>query len=212
MRAILTASALTAAALVAAPAAAAPLDFFFNILTVSDDPAYDGLSGSGTVTIEDTLLTGVGEEILLLSTADSGGDPGEVVGGLLSLSVTMFTGQSFEQAFTQDDDVDFPDFPQALFIDGELDAIDFVVAEAFADNLTPIDAPDVISFGSGFFEDLVGVAPAVATLSVTAPTAAVAAAPTFEFTVVTTSEIPLPAAAPLMLVGLAGFAALRRKG
>jgi hypothetical protein len=181
---------------------AAEVTVNFNVEVIGDIPAYVGLTSYGTLVYNNEFLTGSGEEALAFTayTADPlDPDDYDVVAGLVSFSMTMFVGETFEQTFTAADDAWEPDFPEFYFFDGELYGVDFVVDELF----TPIDAPgvDVVlaaynCFCGGEF-----------TLSAGAGDPNV-------LTAVVASPIPVPAALPLMLggLGLLGVAARRRKG
>jgi hypothetical protein len=173
----------------------------FDVDLFSFNAAYDLAPGSGTLVYNDAELTNVGEEAMALSarTADPG-DPldYDVLAGLISFSLTLFTGETYQQTFTAADDAEYPDLPEIYFFDGELFGMDFFVDEEFTTFLAPgffaVMANYTCGCGGEFFLSTgLGV-----------PN---------ELTVVL-GEVPVPAALPLMLggLGLLGLAARRRKG
>ncbi len=102
-----------------------------------------GETGMGTITYDDALLTGVGDETL-----------GPLDGLMVDFTI-------FGQLFTGSDDVDFDSFPTLDFTDGVPVFLDYVVAEASLLPFVPTDIvdPRVLGFSFGF--GLIEVAPLV---------------------------------------------------
>ncbi len=90
---------------------------------------FDGTTGSGTLTYDDTALNPVGIDVL--SWLDGG----------LTLDFTIF-GQTFHAT----DDANFPTGPTLEFVNGEIDIFDWTVDENFGANLTSITMPGVFGF------------------------------------------------------------------
>ncbi len=101
--------------------------------------SFAGTTGSGSFSYDNTLITGVGDEMLL--------------GTEFDLEFTIFG-----QTFTNADDIDYPEFPELVFFDGLVVAIDFVVEgiinEPGVDNFSIIDLFEV---APGEFETEVNV-------------------------------------------------------
>ena len=85
-----------------------------------------GELASGSFTYDDDLIVGIGDEVLL---------PPDFT---LTLS---FLGQTF----TEDDDIDFPDFPEIFFEDGLPLFIDYVVVDGDGVG-DEIADPEIFSF------------------------------------------------------------------
>jgi hypothetical protein len=184
----------------ATAAQAASVTVEFELDVVGYIPTYASAPGFGTLVYDDANLTGIGEETLAMTAyiADpSDPDDYDVVAGLISFSITMFAGETYEQTFTASDDV-WPDvFPEFYFFDGDLYGIEFYVSEEF----TPIMAPGVYDLGAFFDCGCSGdfYYDSVSDTNVLE---------------VEVNAIPVPAALPLMLggLGLLGLLARRRKG
>lgn len=127
------------AALLSAPANALTINFTGTVV----DGTFAGTVGTGSLTFDEGLLTNVGSEELSPQTDE-----------LFALSFTIFG-----ETFTQDDDVDQPEFPLALFFDGVLDDFDYVVSEVnlSGEPQTLIDIAQEgvfgFSLGFGLFDD-----------------------------------------------------------
>jgi len=89
--------------------------------------------GTGSFTYDDTLITGIGSEII--SPADG-----------LSIEFNVFG-----QEFTESNDVDYPGFPELAFLDGNVLSLDFFVVDTAAcfgcSNPTEIIQEGVNEFG-----------------------------------------------------------------
>jgi len=92
------------------------------------DGTFIGETGSGSVTFDDALLTGAGEESL---TPENG----------LTLNFIIFG-----QTFFESDDIDYTVEPSLDFRDGVIVALDFIVNEVNGDTLTDIDLEGVFGF------------------------------------------------------------------
>lgn len=162
MQRFFSAALAAAAVCLGAPAhAITTIDFIGEILSGS----FAGEVGIGTITFDETLLTGGGLEVL-----NSQND-----------ASFLLTFEIFGQSFTGEDDVAFPDFPLITFDNGNPIGTDFVVSEVFGSNLTDIAEPGVFEFAvidfSGFngtaftaevFVDEFGVVPLPAPLALLA--------------------------------------------
>ena len=84
---------------------AAPVTYHFTVEVTEGSLA--GNTFEGEFTYEDSALTGQGEEVLRVEDG-------------LSASMTMLG-----QTIAETDDVDYPDYPQLLFSDGEVDRLEF---------------------------------------------------------------------------------------
>lgn len=173
----------------------------FDVDLYSFNPAYDFAPGFGKLVYDDAALTNVGDEAMALSahTADPL-DPldYDVLAGLISFSLTLFTGETYEQTFTAADDAEYPALPEIYFFEGELFGMDFFVDEEFTTFLAPGFFAVMASYNCGCGgEFFLSTGPGVPN----------------ELTVVL-GEVPVPAALPLMLGGIAGLGLLvrRRKG
>lgn len=103
----------------------------FDISGTVADGAFSGAVGSGSVSFNEALLTGVTGEFL---------NPGNDADFALSFSL-------FGQLFSAFDDIDFDDFPLLTFDEnGNPTDIDFVVDEASLTNPTDIVQAGVASF------------------------------------------------------------------
>ncbi len=102
--------------------------FTVEVVDSFPSPQFLGATGSGSITYDDSLLTGVGIE--LLGTSDF-----------------MVELMLFGQTFTNSDDINFPLFPELGFIDGDIVVLDFLISEfAFDPPANPvlIDEPNVV--------------------------------------------------------------------
>lgn len=129
-----------AAALMFALSAGAPASAVttFSFTAQPEDPGFAGLTGTGTVTYDETLLSGGGFEFLSPSE-----DP------LLAITFTLF-GQDFSIT----DDVEFPNAPQVEFVDFVPVGLSFIIFDQTATDPNVIDDPLIESiFVQG---DLVG--------------------------------------------------------
>ena len=85
--------------------------FTFSIITAHAEGTYDGLTGSGTVTYDESLLSGIDRETL-----EGNGD--------FDLTMTLLG-----QTFTDEDDINFPDYPELYFMDGMPIELDYIISE-----------------------------------------------------------------------------------
>jgi hypothetical protein len=130
-------------------------------------------TGSGSITCDDALSTGVGDE-------------------LLGSSDFMVELMLFGQTFTHGDDIDFALFRELWFFNGEIEVLNFLIAEIAFDparNPVMIDEPNVVSIER--FEAF-----------------AFSGSPGLLVSVFVVTPIPAPATIPLM--GLAGLIAMRK--
>ena len=89
---------------------------------------FAGTTGSGSFTFDETLLTGIGDEFLT-----------PLDGVLMDFTI-------FGQAFDETSDIDSPDFPELIFEDGDIVALDLIIDEDLGvSNPVPIDEPGVFS-------------------------------------------------------------------
>lgn len=102
--------------------------FTVEVVVSFPSPEFLGATGSGTITYDDALITGVGDEVL----------------GASDFMVELML---FGQTFTNGDDIDYPAFPELGFTDGAIVLLDFVIAEFGFDplaNHVMIDEPNVV--------------------------------------------------------------------
>lgn len=169
--------------LAAAAAQAAPVQLTFD-LVVGDINGSPIANGNGTLSFDDSDLTGVGFESLARTTDSADfADP--------TLAIDFVLGGL---PFSTSNDIDFPDFPIFSFFDGILESVDFVMTDGFNGvDLTPLGLDgQAIEFGEAIYDPqgalgFIGVASNVA-------------------------PIPLPAGGILLLsaLGLGGVAARRK--
>ncbi|MEQ8662168.1 MAG: hypothetical protein RLW62_15240 [Gammaproteobacteria bacterium] len=116
---------LVLAAVIASPQAApVSVDIFGEVTSGT----FAGAIGSGTLSFDSDLVSGIGAETLTPQTG-------------LTVSLT-FLGQ----VFTDVDDIDYPGFPELDFMDGVMVEFDYVVSEVNGTTLTAIDTPGVFGF------------------------------------------------------------------
>lgn len=180
MKYLLSASAVSA--LLAGPAMAAT----FDITGTISNGIFAGISGSGTITFDETLLTGVGDESLV--------PVGSTTLGAIEDSTLDIIFDVGPEIFTAMNDVDFPDFPSFDFLDGALTFIDYVVVDGES-------GADLAPYGvlSGSFSDDLFFDDAEQSFFVSID---------LEYDV---SPVPLPAGLPMLLVGLGAFGYLRQR-
>lgn len=117
-------------ALVAGTVQAVPIVVPFTVEVVDSfpSPEFLGATGSGSITYDDSLIAGAGDETL----------------GASEFEVELML---FGQTFTNADDIDSPAFPILGFTDGAIVSLDFVIAEFAFDplaNPVMIDEPNVV--------------------------------------------------------------------
>lgn len=102
--------------------------FTAEVVSSFPSPEFIGETGSGSITYDDSLITGVGDESL----------------GASDFLVELML---FGQTFTNGDDIDFPGFPELGFFDGVITVLNFIISETgFGPGTNPvmIDEPNVI--------------------------------------------------------------------
>ncbi|MFT7391952.1 MAG: hypothetical protein ACI9ZH_002186 [Paracoccaceae bacterium] len=168
---------------------ALPVTIDFEVDLYSDISAYDAAPGYGTLVYEDGFVFGTTGDVTLTPLA-----------GLISFSMTLFTGKTYEQTFTAADDSEYDAFPEVYFYDQELYGIDFFVDGLATSMLAPgvemvLASYDCGCFGEFFLSTGLGDPNRLTVFAGTA-------------------DVPVPAALPLMLGGIAAFGliARRRKG
>lgn len=200
LRKFLGAAAL--ATLIAGPAQAVEFGFTGTV----QFGTFSGTVGVGSLIIDDELLQNVGEESVTPLDSE-----------IFSLTFTIF-----DQTFTAANDVDFPEFPEAFFVDGALDALDFVVSEydlgpGLIDGeeggeqiLTEINQEGVFGFS---FEGLFGELPPIDDEFVLAATAVTVPDLAVFVDEIGPQPVPVPATLPLLAGALlvAGAVARRRR-
>ena len=167
--------------------------------TVQDGGIFNGTSGSGTITYDETLLWGSGEEYLYLDLPYDLGidtdyyDPANPGASTFALDITF---DIFGQHFTTVNDADYTYFPDLTFIDGMLSFMNFSVNEA-GPNITEINKAGINSFA--MFD--------------TALTTGLDGVYRGDLTVdgVVVSAVPVPAAAWLFGTGLLGLIGFGRR-
>ena len=146
--------------------------------TIIDGPL-NGTMVNGTISYNEMLLTGSGDETLAPVGSGVGTEDADFAISLMFLGETM----------TEENDVGFPDFPIFQFFDGSLVFIDYIV-----DGST---APSGLDFEGEGIDEFVLLDDLFFDINSNA----------FQVSVATTFEpIPLPAGAPLLLGGLGAFA------
>lgn len=145
--------------------------------------SFSGAVGTGSFTFDETLISGLGAETL---TPTDG----------LEVEFTIFG-----QTFTHEDDIDFDEFPELRFFDGDIIALDFFVSEipgglgGIGGVITDIDEPDVFS---------------IAIVDIFAATAGGFEGEVF-INGVGFFGVPEPGALAIFGIGLIGLAGLRRR-
>ena len=86
---------------------AALINESFTVTVLQGD--FIGTTGTGSFTYDDTTITGTGEEF---------------ISPIEGLSIEF---NVFEQAFTESDDIDYPDYPVLALLDGNVLFLDFIV-------------------------------------------------------------------------------------
>jgi len=150
-----------------------------NFIATVNSGTFAGTVGTGTFTYDDAMLTGIGGESVSF---DSGN--------------LMVNFNVFGQDFTNADDIDFTGFPLLSFLDGSIQSLDYIVAEAI---LGPDNATDILQAG-------------VLGFSIFELTAALQGGFTAVLSVdEAINPVPLPAAAWLFGSAMLGFIGLRRR-
>lgn len=174
------AAALCATAMAASPALATTS---FDLTATVLNGAYAGDSFIGSITYDETLLTGIDEEDLA--------PVGSTVPGVTPDAAFAIAFTDGVNSLNETDDFDYPNFPIFSFFEGDLVGIEFEV-DFLSASFDLLDL-GILAF---FFEDDLAFDGVGYSIGVD---------------VFYIADIPLPAGLPLLVGGLAGFAALRRR-